>query len=141
MRIHPAVLVFAALLPAAGCSISDSVSSSFESSSASLASSSGSSASSSPARRESYRNEVRDYTAAYVKSSQGLDAFRRGLADIAAKHGVSDWESDMDTYVGIGAGLRSANVQPAQFAVWQTNLSGGDSDKASAMQKGYAEGR
>lgn len=141
MRARVFAVIFAALLPVAGCSISESISSPFESSSASLASSSGSSASSSPARRESYRDDIRDYTAAYVKSSQDLVQFRRGLADIAARHRVSDWESDMDSYVGIGAGLRQANVQPAQFEVWKTNLSEGDSEKASAMEKGYAKGR
>lgn len=141
MRIRVFTVIPATVVLLAGCSISDSISSPFESSSASLASSSRSSGSSSPARRESYRNDVRDYTAAYVKSSQDLDAFRRGIADIASKHKVSDWESDMDTYVGIGAGLRKANVKPAQFEVWQTNLSGGDTSKATAMQQGYAEGK
>lgn len=121
------------LLLLAGCSISDSISASFESSSASLASSSGSSS----RDRASYRNDVRDYTSAYVKSGGQFDNFTRGLDSIAKKHGISDWESDQDTYAGIGAGLRAGGQTAEQFEVWKTNLAGGDATKAAAMQKGY----
>lgn len=132
------VLVGAVALLLVGCSISESVKSSFESSSASLSSSSGSSGSSSN-DRESYRNEVRDYTSAYVKSGGQFDNFTRGLDSIAERHDVANWEADNDTYVGIGAGLRAANVTPEQFRVWQTNLTGTDGAKAAAMQKGYGQ--
>lgn len=135
MRRLRLVLTLAAVLLLAGCSISDSVSSSFESSSASLASSSGSSS----RERESYRNEVRDYTSAYVKSGGQFDNFTRGLDSIAARHKVTNWEADQDTFVGIGAGLKAAGVTKEQFAVWQTNLTNGDATKAAAMQKGFAQ--
>lgn len=130
---RPALAVLAAALLLGGCSISDSVSSSFESSSASLASSSGSSS----RDRQSYRNDVRDYTSAYVKSGGQFDNFTRGLESIAAKHGVSDWEADQDTYVGIGAGLRAAGQTAEQLEVWKTNLAAGDASRAAAIQKGY----
>src|SRR6185369_3750686 len=122
------------VLLAAGCSISKSISSPFEWSSASSTSSSDSS---SRDRSESYRSDVRDYTAAYVQSGGQFDTFNRGLSNIAAKHGVSNWESDTDTYLGIGQGLRKAGVTPSQLSVWKTNLAGADSSKASAIQKGY----
>ncbi|HSP98082.1 MAG TPA: putative lipoprotein [Candidatus Dormibacteraeota bacterium] len=138
-RLRP-VLVGTGLLLLVGCSISESVKSSFESSSASLGSSSGSSASSSR-ERESYRNEVRDYTSAYVKSGGQYENFTRGLDSIAARHNVTNWEDDQDTYVGIGAGLKAANVTQAQFTVWQTNLAGSDATKAASMQKGFSQGR
>jgi|SRR5215470_1520823 len=123
-----------ALALLAGCSISRSSSSPFEWSSASSASSS---ASSSGNRAEEYRNDVRDYTAAYVQSGGQFDAFTRGLSNIASKHGVSNWESDNNTYVGIGQGLRKAGVSPEGLNVWKANLAGGDSGKAAALQKGY----
>jgi hypothetical protein len=118
-----------------GCSISDSISSPFESSSASLASSSGSSS----GEREAYRNEVRDYTSAYVKSGGQFENFTRGLDSIAARHKVTNWEADEDTYVGIGAGLRAAGVTKEQFTVWQANLANGDATKAASMEKGYGK--
>lgn len=123
---------------ATGClssseSISKSISSPFEWSSAS----SGSSSRSSSRGRESYRDDVRDYTAAYVQSGGDYTTFTRGISNVAAKHGVSDWESDDDTYEGVGAGLRKANQTPAQLSAWQQNLAGGDAHKAAAMQDGY----
>jgi hypothetical protein len=133
MRLLGPVLCGVLLL--VGCSISDSVSSSFESSSASLASSSGSSS----RERENYRNEVRDYTSAYVKSGGQFDNFTRGLDSVAARHEVTNWEADQDTYVGIGAGLKAAGVTTEQFKVWQANLSNGDATKAASMEKGYGK--
>lgn len=126
------------LLAVSGCfssseSSSKSSSSPFEWSSAS----SGSSSKSSSRGRESYRDDVRDYTAAYVQSGGDYTTFTRGLSNVASKHGVSDWESDHDTYEGIGAGLKKANQTPAQMSVWQQNLSGGDATKSSAIQDGY----
>jgi hypothetical protein len=132
-RLRPFLLGAIGALLLVGCSISDSVSSSFESSSASLASSSESSS----REREAYRNEVRDYTSAYVKSGGQFDNFTRGLDSIASKHGVSNWEADQDTYVGIGAGLKAGGMNATQFDVWKTNLANGDATKASSMQKGY----
>jgi hypothetical protein len=136
MRIHAAVVAIACLL-AGGCSFSASSESSSASSESSSNSSGSSSRSSSPERGESYRNEVRDYTASYVKSSADVAAFQRGLAGIASRHGVTNWEADQDTYVGIGQGLKKAKVNPTDLEVWKTNLSGGDSTKAASMQKGY----
>jgi hypothetical protein len=122
----------------AGCSISESISKSvsspFEWSSASIGSSS---RSSSPNRAEDYRTDVRDYTSAYVKSGGDFDAFTRGLSGIASQHGVSNWESDTDTYIGIGQGLRKAGVTPTQLEVWKSNLAKGNASTAAAIQKGY----
>lgn len=142
MRAQSTAVIFVLLASAivAGCSFSassESSSASFESSSNSSASSS---RSSSPERGESYRNEVRDYTASYVKSSADVAAFQRGLAGIASRHGVTNWEADQDTYVGIGQGLKKAKVSSTAFEVWKTNLSGGDPTKAASMQKGYDSG-
>lgn len=133
-NLVPLLLGSSLVLLATGCSISTSSSSPFEWSSDSSASSSGSS---SRDRSAEYRNDVRDYTAAYVQSGGDFDAFTRGLTNVAAKHGVSNWESDTNTYVGIGQGLKKAGVTPMQLDVWKTNLSQGDSSKAAAIQKGY----
>jgi len=117
-----------------GCSISESSSNPFEWSSDSTGSSSGSS---SRNRGEEYRNDVRQYTQAYVQSGGDFDTFTHGLSGIASKHGVSNWESDDNTYVGIGQGLKQAGVTTMQLDVWKTNLSKGDAKKAAAIQKGY----
>jgi hypothetical protein len=137
MPTYRATAAVVVCLLAGGCSFSASSESSSASSESSSNSSASSSRSSSPARGESYRNEVRDYTASYVKSSADAAAFQRGLAGIAARHGVTNWEADQDTWVGIGAGLRRAKVSSTDLEVWKTNLSGGDPTKAASMQQGY----
>lgn len=134
MRRIPTPILVLPLVLVAACSISKSISSSFESSSGSSASSS---RSSSPERAAAYREDVRDYTQAYVKSGGDYATFSRGLGSIASKHGVSNWEADNDTYVGIGEGLKQAGVTQMQLEVWKTNLAAGDASKAAAIQKGY----
>ena len=138
MRMLTSLLLASCLIAmGTGCSISESVSKSISSPFEWSSASSGSSSASSAARGEAYRNDVRDYTAAYIQSGGEYANFSRGLGIIASKHGVSDWESDNDTWIGIGQGLKKAGVTTAQLAVWKTNLTNGDAQKASAMQKGY----
>jgi hypothetical protein len=121
-------------LAVAGCSISESASSPFKSSSASFDSSS-------RGAKESYQNDVSDYTEAYARSSSDLEGFRKGLASIAEKHGISNWEADEATYTGIGAGLAKAQVNETQLEVYKNNLSKGDDVKATAIQKGYDQNK
>jgi len=135
-RRIPFMLVTLALT--AGCSISESISKSISSPLEwSSESSASSSRSSSPERGEAYRDDVRDFTAAYVQSGGQFDQFNRGLGNVAAKHGVSNWESDSTTYVGIGEGLKKAGVSATALTVWKSNLAGSDSSKGAAIQKGY----
>jgi hypothetical protein len=108
--------------------VSDSISSPFESSSAS---------SSPEGRSESYQGDVRDYTIAYVRSGGDFSKFMQGLGGLAQKHGVTNWEADPNTFVGIGRGLKRAGVTPMQLEVYKTNLALGDPQKAASMQKGF----
>ena len=115
-------------------SLSDSISSPFQSISGSLSSSSGD-------RQAAYESDVRDYTLAYVRSGGDFDEFMAGLGGIASKHGITNWEEDSATYIGIGRGLKAAGVSTVQLEVYKTNLSKGDVEKAAAMQKGYDSGK
>ena len=122
-------VLVAVLLLAVGCSFSYSSKSSSESS----ASSSGSSESS----ETQYRNDVRDFTAAYVKSGGRLDDFKRRLGDLAKERGITDWELNLLTYEGIGRGLKKAKGSQVELETYTTNLTGGDPKKAKAMKDGY----
>jgi hypothetical protein len=119
-------------LAVTGCSISnsisDSISSPFKWSSRS---------SDSGDQKESYQRDVRDYTEAYLRSSSDPTGFRNGLASLATKHGISNWEADEATYAGIGEGLGKAKVKQSQVEVFKTNLAGSDPVKAAALQNGY----
>jgi hypothetical protein len=126
------------VLTVAGCSFVDSSESISDSISKSSESSSDSSASSSPSEKEAaYRDDIRDYTAAYVRAGGQIDLFWRDVGSIASKHGVSNWESDGATYTGIGEGLAKANVTSTEFRVYKQHLTGYDEKKMQEIQNGY----
>jgi len=112
-------------------SISDSVESSSDSSSSSSPASTGS----------KYREDVASYTQAQVNSGGGGAGFLSGIGDLARKRGITDWESDHDTWRGIGRGLGRAKVDSVQLGVYQQNWAGGDPEKVKLIRKGYDEVR
>jgi hypothetical protein len=127
-----APLVLAVLIHA-GCSFSHSSKSSSDSS----ASSSRSSSASSEGSESRYKRDVRDYTAAWAKSGGQLDAFQKKLGELAKQYGITNWEDNEATYVGIGEGLADAKVSKVQFEAYRDNLARSDPAKAKAIQTGY----
>jgi len=140
-----AVVVFAAPLVGllTGCSISVSSWSLSKSSRSSSHSSDSSSSSSPGAAEEAYREDVSDYTRAYVKSARpgDLESFRADLSRLAQEHGITNWEENPSTYTAIGEGLAHAGVSDAGLMAYKQNLSGGDPAKADLIQKGYDSAR
>ena len=130
----PALLVVA-LLVTTGCSLSAS-SESFGASSDS-SNSSASSSRSSGGRKSAYRDDVRSYTAAYVKSGGSLEAFEKKLGEVARRHGVTNWEDDRTTYVGIGEGLGASMASEGQLATYKAHFSRSDPLKMEAIQRGF----
>ncbi|HLK12139.1 MAG TPA: putative lipoprotein [Candidatus Binatia bacterium] len=131
-----------AILALAGCSISASSWSVSKSVRSSSHSSDSSSSSSPGAAERAYREDVSDYTRAFVKSG-GSDfrGFRSDVARLAEEHGITDWEANAATYTAIGEGLKSAGVSGASLMAYKRNLAGGDPDKAEAIQRGYDAAR
>lgn len=123
------LLLLAALVAMAGCSISDSISSPFKSSSASSRSS--------ESNQTKFHNSVVDYTASFAAGQGDFDVFQQGLSDLAAKYGQTNWQSDPETYVSVGKGLRKAKVNQGTLQAFIVNVAKGDSTKAAAIQKGY----
>ena len=77
---------------------------------------------------------------AYVKSSQpdaDYNTFLKGVSEIAAKEGVTNWDQDLLTYMGIGKGLKKAGVEGIAYETYKKNFAEGDSDKMEAIQDGY----
>lgn len=109
-----AVLVAAA----AGCG---SLSESSESSSA-IISSPITSLSRSSSPEIDYREDVRDFTAAHIQAGGNVENLRRGLGEVAAKHGISDWETNESTFRGIGQGLAKAGYSQVQADAFATVL-------------------
>lgn len=152
----PFVLVSLALAVASGtaCSISqssqsfsdssqsfsDSSRSGSESVSHSSRSSSGSSSPDSPQARR-YEQDVADYTEAYIASGGSDGAFLRGVGDIAEERGISDWEAEEVTWMGIGRGLARVQVSEMQLQVYKHSWSAGDAARVAGIEKGYASER
>ena len=86
-----------------------------------------------------YREDVRDYTYAYVRSGGDLTAFQRGIGELAERRGVAHWERDEVTCAGIGAGLRKAELDDDQARAFAENLfgSGSGSDSVAGVRRGY----
>ncbi len=132
-------LLYSALVSLAlvitSCSFSDSSKSISDSTSSIV-----SSPSSISVKSIKYQNEIADYTTAYVKSSEpGADytTFLKGLSDIAAKEGVTNWDQDPLTYMGIGIGLKKANVEGVAYETYKKNFADGDAKKMEEIQSGY----
>ncbi len=134
LRFFPRILLIGALLVLVGCSLSTSsrmVSDVLDSSESSSRSST------SKERHSRYREDVRSYTAAYVRSGGGFDAFTKELGELARRHGLTNWEDDQTTYVGVGEGLGDAAVGEAELETYKTSLSRSDPLKMQAIQLGY----
>ena len=127
----------------AGCSISVSSWSLSKSVRSSSHSSDSSSSSSPGAAEEAYREDVSDYTKAFVTSARpgDLGSFRADLSRLAQEHGITNWEENPSTYTAIGDGLARAGVSDAGLLAYKQNLSGGDPAKADLIQKGYDAAR
>ena len=130
--ILPMVVAVLVITGTAACS---SISKSVESSSKIVSSPITSlSASSSPG--DQYRADVRDFTAAFLKSGGDASQLKSEIAEVAEKHGVTDWERDESTYTGLGEGLRKAGESQAGLDAFKRTLAGND-EQAKWMQEGY----
>ena len=123
---------------ASSASISDSIASSSESVSNSVSSVSSSSPESSASK---YRKDVESYTQAFVVSGGSDSAFLSGIGELAGKRGITDWEADDDTWIGIGRGLGKTKIDSVQLGVYQKNWTGGDPAKMKLIQKGFDQVR
>jgi len=133
-RMGLGLLLSLSLLIPLGCSFSDSSRSSSDSSE----SSSDSSRSSSDGNKSTaYRDDVRDYTTAYVKSGGQIADFDRKIGELARARGITNWEEDPATYDGIGQGLGRAKVNAVELDAYAQNLAHGDPAKAKAIRAGY----
>jgi len=131
LRLMLAVVLLGAPLLVQGCSLSASSKSSSDSSASS-------SASSSPGTNEQrYMEDVRDYTASFVKSGGRIEDFKVRLGEIAKQHEITNWEENLVTYEGIGRGLGKAKASQVELDTYTANLAGGDPRKADAIKRGY----
>ena len=111
--------------------LSDSISSPFEWSSSSSDSSSDAAT--------AYRQDVSDYTLAFTRTGDELDAFRDGLRRLAERRGITNWEADPLTCASIGQGLRDADLGHADAMSFARQLLGENPASLRALRVGYAQ--
>lgn len=115
--------------------LSDSV----QSISGSIQSISGSSSRSSSGDKEkekAYLMDVRDLTAIYSKNGFNQE-FNSDLSTIAQKNGIINWKSDSTTYIGIGEGLKKANVSEYEFKTFLNQLDPQKNELQKLLAEGY----
>lgn len=124
-----------------GCSFSassESSSASSKSSSTIVSSPFASSSGSFSGKEKKYQQEVSDYTRAYVRSSTADYAgFRRGLSEVAQKHGITNWEVQPVTYIAIGRGLKKSGLKGIEYETFKKNISAGELTKMQDIDRGY----
>ena len=86
--------------------------------------------------KTSYRRDLRQYAAVFVKGSGTREDFLRGVARIAEDHGVTHWESEPVTPRAIGEGLRDARLSEAEMDAF-VDFVGRDKPAAQLALDGY----
>lgn len=112
--------------------LSDSV----QSISGSLQSISGSSSGGDKSKSQVYRRDIQDLTAMYYKN--GFDSeYNYDLAQVAKRNGILNWESDPSTYIGIGQGLKKAQVEEYEFQTFLNKFTANKKSLRSFLSEGY----
>ncbi len=129
------VIVALALLPL-GCSFYYSSESSVKALT-SPSRSSGSSSGDEDEKKEAYRDDVRDFTAAYAAEYEDLDSFESGLTNVARRHGITNWEAEDTTFGAVGAGLKRAQVRAVDRERFESLVGRDEPGKVALMRQGY----
>jgi hypothetical protein len=75
-----------------------------------------------------------------VKSSVAnadYNSFAKGISDIAAKAGISNWEQESSTYVAIGQGLKRAGATGVAYDTYKSNFAHSNAANMKSIQQGY----
>jgi hypothetical protein len=72
-----------------------------------------------------------------LSRTQIIRLFLKGLSEVAAKEGVTHWEQDSLTYIGIGKGLKKARAEGIAYETYKKNFAQGDDTRMEEIQIGY----
>ncbi|MCK5353914.1 MAG: putative lipoprotein [Methyloprofundus sp.] len=138
--LFPALVVISL---AQGCSFSASSQSSSDSSASSSDSSASiisSPSSSSSEDKKDYQLQVMNYTSTYITSSEfDRSTYVRGIAEIATAQGITNWEDDEATLIGIGRGLKKSKITGQLYETYKGNIAGANINRMQMIQKGYEQ--
>jgi hypothetical protein len=138
LRFVIAVIAIAALFAIGGCSFSASS----ESISNSISSPFTSSSESSKSEEAKYRDEVAEYSAAFVSVGGGsVASFQTGISKLAARRGISDWEANPDTWTSVGRGLAITALTEVEALAYGETWAAEDERRFELMRQGFSEAR
>lgn len=149
MAWHKAAPLLTLALLVSGC-ISESVTSS-STSSASLGSSSDSSSSpsksssnkkeSTPSGNQTYLDDIANLTNSVSGSNMTSSDFMNALARTATQDKISNWESQSETFLGIGKGLKRASVPVGKIEAqpFLGDVLSRNKDALDLIRSGYKE--
>ena len=83
----------------------------------------------------SYERDVRETTSSIIASGGGAAEILRDLGDVASTHGISDWEAESATFIGIGRGLAALPVD--DFERMSAEIADGSSVREGLLLQGY----
>lgn len=86
--------------------------------------------------KTSYRRDLRQYAAVFVKSPGTREEFLRGVTRIAEDHGITHWEAEVVTPRAIGEGLRDANLSETEMDAFVDSI-GRERAEAQLALDGY----
>lgn len=120
------------------CVITLSQGCSFSTSSESSSGSSDSSSNSSSEEDKEYENQIMNYTMAYLTTAEyDRIAFLKGIAEIATENGITSWEDDQATMIGIGRGLKKSGMTGSVYETYKQSITGSNESRMLNIQKGY----
>ncbi len=139
---------------ASNCSISDSVntasnslskssdsiasvSGSIKSISGSISGSFGSSSGGGDKKSQLYIRDISDLTRMYFATQRNNGSFVGDLSEVALKHNITNWEASAATYIGIGKGLKRADLSKADLEVIKKEISTRSPLASKLIQDGF----
>ena len=88
------------------------------------------------------RREIEGYIIVLLqRGTVAREALYQGLAGIAGRYGISDWEAEPGLWQGVGGGLAAAGLDAARAGDYARDWSAGDAERTAAVMRGYALGR
>lgn len=133
--------IFIATALSQGCSFSassGSISDSSQSISDSVSSIISSPSSSSADADKDYQIQIMDYTTAYLSTAEfERAAYIQGISEIATEAGISNWEDDENTLIGIGRALKKAKLTGSVYETYKKSLADSKESRMIIIQKGY----
>ena len=138
-QIGAAVLAAIPLLLSGCAGFAESSGSVAESSAsmASMASVSASSAGMMASAEKAFQDDVRIAAAASAESGARSAELLRSIGQVAASHGISDWEANSATYYAVGEGLRQGGIDEAGLLAMADELAGENAQAKKSLLAGF----